>query len=1049
MKRGILCLRLAAWAAVGLCMLTGRGLVAQGPTPVPPLPAPINQTDDPILKPFVWRAIGPANMGGRIDDLAVVESNPSIIYAGFATGGIWKSTNNGTTWLPIFEKYPVSSIGDIALAPSNPDIIYVGTGEPNNRQSSSFGAGVYRSIDGGKSFEATGLNETQSIARIVVHPKDPNIAYVAALGHLFGPNQERGLYKTIDGGKTWTNTKFIDENTGFTDVAMNPSNPNVLIAASYQRRRTPWGFNGGGPGSGLWKTTDGAKTWTKLTGNGLPSNPIIGRIGLDISRSKPSTIYASIEVGPSGGTGAGVNDDGTLVPPGQRGAGGGGGRGQAPLPPDPTKSGVWRSDDGGRTWRFLSNQGDRWMYYSQVRIDPTNPEIAYQGGAPFFKTVDGGKNWNTVQGIAHSDHHALWIDPRNGNHLVSGNDGGLDVSYDQGATWEYVNTVPAGQFYAVSADMRKPYFVCGGLQDNGSWCGPSATRNLNLGILNSDWYRVGGGDGFYTQNDPSDWTILYAESQDGNTNRVELRTGSTSSIRPRGPGQGGRGASPGAAAAETPDPAAQGVFGFGGNPNINVVPTPAPGTNYRFYWNTPFVLSPHNPRTVSLGGDRLFRSYDRGETWMASPDLTKNIGRNDRPIMGVAGTAPMASKHDGAASYSNIVTVGESPLLPGIIWVGTNDGNLQISRDSGNTWKNVVDKVPDVPNETHVSRVEPSRHDGATCYVTFDGHRTDDHKPYVFKTTDFGETWSSIASNLPQGNINVIREDPKNKNLLYLGTEYAFYVSLDGGKAWKRFMNGLPTVRIDDILVHPRDNDLILGTHGRSIYIMDDITALQQLTETATASADAVVLDIRPAVAWVPDIQKAILAEGAKFFRGQNPAQGSAISYWLKGEPAADVRITITDATGREIRALNGTKNVGLNRVQWDLRATPPGRGRGQGGGGQGAAAPAAAAPTTPVEEGRGQPPGAAGSPPPPQGRAGLPAGAAPGAAAGLPAGAAQAAAAGPPVAVAQAGGGRGGRGGFPGPAVAPGTYLVKVTAGDKVLGQKTIVVEADTTFMQ
>jgi len=399
-KRGILCLRLAAWAGVGLCTLTGRGLVAQGPTPVPPLPPPINQSDDPILKPFVWRPIGPANMGGRIDDIAVVESNPSIIYVGFATGGIWKSTNNGTTWLPIFEKYPVSSIGDIAIAPSNPDIIYVGTGEPNNRQSSSFGAGVYKSIDGGKSFEAMGLNETQSIARIVVHPKDPNIAYVAALGHLFGPNQERGLYKTIDGGKTWTNTKFIDENTGFTDVAMNPSNPNVLIAASYQRRRTPWGFNGGGPGSGLWKTTDGAKTWTKLTGNGLPSSPIIGRIGLDIARSKPSTIYASIEVGPSGGTGAGVNDDGTLVPPGQRGAGGGGGRGQAPPPPDPTKSGVWRSDDGGKTWRFLSNQGDRWMYYSQVRIDPTNSEIAYQGGAPFFKTVDGGKNWNTVQGIA-------------------------------------------------------------------------------------------------------------------------------------------------------------------------------------------------------------------------------------------------------------------------------------------------------------------------------------------------------------------------------------------------------------------------------------------------------------------------------------------------------------------------------------------------------------------------------------------------------------------------------------------------------------------------
>jgi photosystem II stability/assembly factor-like uncharacterized protein len=1028
-KREILRVRALTWAGIGLCVIAGHALVAQGPTPVPPLPSPINQSDDPVLKPFVWRSIGPANMGGRVDDIAVVESDPSTIYIGFATGGIWKTTNNGTTWIPIFDTYPVSSIGDIAIAPSNPDIIYVGTGEPNNRQSSSFGAGVYKSVDGGKSFQEMGLKETQSIARIVVHPKDPNIAYVAVVGHLFGPNKERGLYKTTDGGKTWTNTKFIDEDTGFTDVVLDPSNPNVLYAASYRRRRTPWGFNGGGPTSGLWKTADAGKTWTRLT-NGLPNNPIIGRIGLDIARSKPSTIYASIEVGPSGGTGAGVNDDGTLVAPGQRGAGGGfgGGRGQAPPPPDPNKSGVWRSDDSGKTWHFLSNQGDRWMYYSQMRVDPTNPEIAYQGGAPFFKSTDGGKTWSTVQGMPHSDHHAIWIDPKDGKHLIVGNDGGIDVSYDRGDTWEYVNTVPVGQFYAVSADMRKPYYVCGGLQDNGSWCGPSATRSAN-GILNSDWFRVGGGDGFYTQNDQSDWTILYSESQDGATSRVDLRSGRSNSIRPRGPGQAGRGVAP-QAAGETPDPAAQAAaaqFGFGGNPNGNVVPTPAQGTNYRFYWNTPFVLSPHNPRTVYLGGDRLFRSYDRGETWMASPDLTKNIGRNDRPILEISGTAPMASKHDGAASYSNIVTIGESPAVPGIVWVGTNDGNLQVSRDGGNTWKNVVDKVTGVAKETHVSRVEPSHYDAGTCYATFDGHRTDDHKPYVFKTTDFGETWTSIASNLPAGNVNVIREDPKNKNLLYLGTEYAFYVSLNGGKEWKRFMNGLPTVRIDDILVHPRDSDLILGTHGRSIYIMDDISALQQMTDTATANADVVLFDIRPAISWVTDIQKSILVEGAKFFRGQNPAQGSAISYWLKSPATEDVRITISDVSGREVRALVGTKNGGLNRVQWDLRAAPAGgRGRGQGGAGQAAPAAEAGAPAA-------QPAGAA----QPQGGRGR----------GEAAGTAT------PAATPQAGGGGGGggrgRGNFQGPPVAAGTYLVKLMIGDKAIGQKTITIEPDTTFLQ
>ena len=1021
MNRGLL--RLLTWSGIGFCALAARGLIAQVPPPVPPLARPINQSDDPLLRPFLWRSIGPANMGGRIDDIAVVESDPSVIYVAYATGGLWKSTNNGTTWTPIFDQYPVSSIGDVAIAQSNPSIVYVGTGEPNNRQSSSFGAGMYKSTDAGKSFEYIGLKETQTIARVVVHPKNPDIVYVAVPGHVFGPNPERGLYKTIDGGKTWTNTKFIDNDTGFTDVVMDPSNPNVLIAASYQRRRTPWGFNGGGPGSGIWKTTDGGKSWTKLT-NGLPTNPIVGRIGLDIARSRPATIYASIEVGPSGGTGAGVNEDGTLAPPGQRGAGGGG-RGQAAPPPDPSKSGIWRSDDSGKTWRFLSNQGDRWMYYSQIRVDPTNPEIAYQGGAPFFKTVDGGKTWRQVQGLAHSDHHAIWINPKNGNHIAVGNDGGLDISYDQAETWEFVNTVAVGQFYAISADMRKPYVVCGGLQDNGSWCGPSATRSTN-GILNSDWYRVGGGDGFYTQNDPTDWRTVYSESQDGNTNRLDLRTGSTVSIRPRGPG--GRGGAAPAAAAETPEPPAQPAFGFGGNPNGNIVPMPPPGTNYRFYWNTPFILSPHNPRTVYLGGDRLFRSYDRGETWTASPDLTNNIGRNDRPILGVAGTAPMASKHDGAASYSNIVTIGESPMVPGVLWVGTNDGNVQVSRDGGSTWTNLAGKLPGVPKETHVSRVEPSHFAAGTCYLTLDGHRTDDHKPYVFKTTDYGETWTSIAANLPEGNVNVIREDPTNRNLLYLGTEYAFYISLNGGAEWKRFMNGLPTVRIDDILVHSRDHDLIVGTHGRSIYVMDDISALQQLPDPSSSS-DAVMFDIRPAVAWVSDIQKAITVGGAKVFRGQNPAAGSAISYWLKAESAGDIRISIADVTGREIRVLPGTKFAGLNRVQWDLRAA------GGGGGRRGQAAGA----TQPTAAPAGQPAAAPAGQPvaPPAGQAAAPAPAGEGRGQ-QPAQPAQGA---PPTG--------GGRGGFAGPAVSPGTYLVKITAGDKVIGQKTIVVEADTTFMQ
>ncbi|HWK12649.1 MAG TPA: hypothetical protein VNR64_21490, partial [Vicinamibacterales bacterium] len=879
---------------------------------------------------------------------------------------------------------------------------------------------------------------TQSIARIVVHPKDPNIVYVAAIGHLFGPNAERGLYKSTDGGKTWTNTKFIDNDTGFTDVVIDPANPNVLYAASYQRRRVPWGFNGGGPGSGIWKTTDAGKSWTKLTGNGLPTNPIIGRIGLDIARSHPQTIYASIEVGASGGTGAGVNDDGTLRTPEQeRAAGFGGGRGQVERKLDPNTSGIWRSDDGGKTWRFLSNEMNRPMYYSQIRVDPTNPEIAYQGGAPFYKTVDGGKNWKQVQGLAHSDHHAIWIDPRNHDHLLVGNDGGLDVTWDQTETWEYINTMNVGQFYKVSYDMRKPYYVCGGLQDNGSWCGPNMTRRPQ-GILNSDWYRVGGGDGFYTAQDPTDWTIMYSESQDGNTNRLDLKAGRSQSIRPRPPAPQGRGNQPPEGTENIP-PEVLAQFGFGpAAARGNVIPAPPQGTDFRFYWNTPFIISPHDPSTIYLGGDRLFKSIDRGNTWTMTKDLTRNIGRNDRPIMGVEGKAPMASKHDGAAAYSNIVTISESPVAKGVVWVGTNDGNLQVSRDGAATWTNVASKVPGVPDETHVSRVEASHFDAGTAYVTFDNHRRDDHKPYLFVTRDFGQTWQSLAGNLPQGNLNVITEDPVNRNLLFLGSEYALYISMDGGKSWKPFMTGLPTVRIDDLVIQPREHDLIAGTHGRSIWVVDDISPLEQMNDGIATSQDgAYLFDIRPATAWINDIQEQVEVGGQKNFRGENPPPGASINYWLKSA-AKDVKITISDMSGKEVRTLEGPKDAGVNRINWDLRATPQGRGRGGRGGGEPTQAPQ---PTPGAPAAAAQPPGATPPANPPaagqqeRGRENRPAqgaqargGAQPGA---------------QPPAAAGAGGGRG-RGGI-GPAMPPGPYLVTITVDGKVIGEKSVSIEADS----
>lgn len=1031
----------AGLVAAGLCAVGMRGMSAQGVQPPAPAATPVHKSDDPILKNFTWRSIGPANMGGRIDDIAVVETSPSTFYVGFATGGLWKTTNNGTTFAPLFDDQPVTSIGDIAIAPSDPNVVYVGSGEPNNRQSSSFGAGVFKSTDAGQTWTNVGLKETQSIARVVVHPKDPNTVYVAAIGHLFGPNPERGLYKTTDGGKSWRNTKFIDPDTGFTDLVMDPGHPNVLYAASYQRRRQPWGFNGGGATSGIWKTTDGAKSWTRLTGNGLPTNPIIGRIGLDLARSRPQTIYATIEVGPSGGTGANVNDDGTLVEPGQ-GRGGGGGRGTAPPPPDPTKSGIWRSDDAGKSWRFLSNSMDRPMYYSQIRVDPTDPEIAYQGGAPFFKTIDGGKTWRQVQGLAHSDHHAIWINPRDHNHLLVGNDGGLDISYDQAETWEFVSSLGAvGQFYKISADMRKPYVVCGGLQDNGSWCGPSGVRSSN-GILNSDWYRIGGGDGFYTASDWTDWRVVYAESQDGATQRTDLGRGTTVSIRPRGPsGRGGAALPPGA---EAVDPAILAQFGFGpGTANGNIVPTPPAGGSFRFYWNTPFQLSPHNPSTIYLGAERVFKSMDRGNTWVMSGDLTRNIGRNERPIMEVDGKAPMASKHDGAGAYSNVVTISESPVVPGVVWAGTNDGNVQVSRDGGMTWKNVIDKVQGVPKETHVSRVEASPFDPATAYATFDGHRTDDHKPYVFVTKDFGESWTSIAANLPMGNVNVITTDNRNRNLLFLGTEYAIFVSMDAGTSWKPFMQGMPTVRIDDLIIHPRERDLIAGTHGRSIWIVDDISALEEMNDTTT-QGDAYLFNVRPAVAWLNDIQKQITVGGQKHFRGQNPDPGTAISYWLKNN-ADSARISITDITGREVRAIDGPKTAGLNRWRWDMRSDPAtpqrsGGGAGTGGAGTGQAEqPAATAPA--MQPAATNPPatppagGAQGA-----GREDRPAtttAPAPGPGRGQ-----QAAATAAP---AQGGGGGRGRGGIAGPPLVPGIYLLKVTVNGKVIGTKTIVIEADS----
>jgi photosystem II stability/assembly factor-like uncharacterized protein len=1015
-----------------LCVMT---VVPAGQSTGGSAPPMINQSDDPVLGAFHFRSIGPASMGGRIDDIAVSESDPSIIYVGYAVGGVFRSTNNATSFEPVFQTYGTASIGDIAIHPTNPNIVYIGTGEPNNRQTASFGDGIYKTTDGGKTFTRLGLAETQTIARIVIDPKNPETVYVASPGHLFGPNPERGVYKTTDGGKTWQQIKFIDNDTGFTDIALDPANSSIIYAASYQRRRSGCCFNGGGPGSALWKSTDAGRTWTKLSEHGLPPGTF-GRIALDVSRSNPNVVYAQIEAGetgtpektpavqPGAATEATPPGAAAVTPPGTgragragraggagrageagqppaevpeaggrggpsfdwcnnggptkgylAGRGGGGGRaeqqppsGWTPPAIDPKKGGLLRSDNKGQSWTLVSNCDARPMYFSQLRVDPTNDKTIYVAGLPVAKSLDGGKTFATLDAAGgnespgHVDQHAIWIDPKNPKHVMIGNDGGLDISWDQGRTWDFVNTMASALAYVVTADMRHPYYVYVGLQDNGSWGGPSAVRGRG-GIMNSDWFGIGGGDGFYTAVDPSDFNRVITESQDGNTNRYDLTTGRGESIRPRAPaaqtgrageagraGETGRGEEAGRAGrageagqtappVQVGGPAAQ-AGGRGGPPNVL---NAHPGDQYRFNWNTPVVMSPHNPKIVWLGGNRLFKSYNQGDTWMASDDLTKQIDRNTVSLMGVPGNVTQLSKNDGVVSYGTIISISESPILPGVVWAGTDDGNLQVSQDGGVTFTEVGRNLPGLPpnHQYWISRIDASHFAADTAYVSVDGHRSDDLKPYVFVTHDFGKTFQSISGDLPSsGNVQVIREDPKNRNLLYVGTEFGLFASLDAGKTWKRFMTNYPTVRTDDILVHPRDNDLIVATHGRSVWIADDISPLQQMTPEVMAQ-DAFLFTMRPAIAYLNDQQHGQQVGGQKVFIGENAPRGTSIDYYLKSAASGDVKISIADATGKVVRTLDGTKHAGINRVLWNLAPNPPANPPAGGGGGRGGQPPA------------------------------------------------------------------------------------------------------------
>ena len=810
------------------------------------------QSVEDFVNQLEWRNIGPANMGGRINDFAVVEADPNIVFAATASAGVWRTTNNGVTWEPVFDEQPVSSIGDIAVAPSDPSIVWVGSGESNNRQSSSWGNGVYKSTDGGDSWTNVGLEDTLHIGRIVIHPTNPEVVYVAATGHLWGPNDARGLYKTTDGGQTWTNTLFIDRDTGMTDVAMDPVSPGTLYAASYQRRRTAFGFSGGGPGSGIYKTTNGGESWRRLT-DGLPDG-ITGRVGLDIYRSDPRIVYAVVQ-----------NANG----------------------------GMFRSDDRGESWTRMSDTNPRPMYYSQIRIDPLNDQRIWAAGARMVYSQDGGKTFvdDWVQTI-HGDFHALWINPADSNHMLAGSDGGVHYSYDRGRTWDFVNTMALGQFYEIGYDMETPYNIYGGLQDNGSWGGPVRTL-YRRGITNEDWFRVGGGDGFYTQVDPNDPTTVYVESQNGNVSRLDLETSERKSIRPEPEDESER---------------------------------------YRFDWNSPILISPHNSQTIYYGGNRLFKSTDRGDTWTTTDDLSKDQDRDEMPIMGVEVTDDTPSRHDGISTFGQIISISESPRREGVLYVGTDDGNVQVSQDGGTSWQEVAGLIPDLPEGTYVSRVQASYHADTRVYATMDGHRSDDYSVYVYVSEDSGDSWRSLASNIPDGHtMNVIREHPRNENLLVLGGEFGAYITINRGEEWHQIKGAVPTVPVDDIAIHSRDNDLILGTHGRSIWVLDDMTPLEKLSEGVLAS-DLHLFDVRDAVGYRINNHKG--NTGHKMFIAPNPPEGALIHYFLNDEVDGEdaVEVTIQDGAGEVIRTFDGPGSVGLNRVNWDLRHEPPVPLTGQGG---------------------------------------------------------------------------------------------------------------------
>ena len=925
-----------------------------------------------------FRSIGPVTMSGRIADLAVYEAKPSIYYVGTAHGGVWKTVSNGTMFTPLLQDQGLLSIGDVAVSQANPDLVWVGTGEANNRQSTSWGDGIYKSSDGGKTFANMGLRDSKHIARIIIDPTNNDVVIVAAQGPLFGPGGERGVYKTMNGGQSWTQVLKVDDETGATDLAMSATDPKTLYAATYQRRRVACCMNGGGPGSGIWKSIDLGDHWTRLTGNGWPEGSL-GRIGIDAYRKNGNIVYANVEGPGGGGRGAGG-----------RGAAGAadttGGRGAAPAPVATT--GVYRSDDGGQSWRKVSGTNPRPMYFSQMRIDPNNADRIYMGGVGLHMSSDAGATFqqDAAESI-HDDIHAIWIDPSNSDHLVIGGDGGLATSYDMARTWLALLNLPVGLFYHVGYDLETPYNVCGGMQDNYDWCGPSASRH-SAGIYNFAWFQIQGGDGFVAIPDRRDSRIVYTESQDGNITRKNKITGESKGIRP--------------SAANTA--------------------ALAPGEVLRFHWDTPLIISPNDAGVLLVGTNRVMKSTDRGDSWVPiSPDVTNNVNRDTVVTMGLKGSDVRIARDDGIGSYSTIVALAESPKLPGVYYTGTDDGVVSVARDGGKTWSNITSHIPGFPVGSFVSEVVPSKFDAATVYVTVDNHRLNDYATHMWVSNDYGATFRSLNANLSGEVVKTMTEDQRNADVLYIGTETGIFLSLDRGASWRRLKANLPTVRVDEITLHPRDNAMLVATHGRAIWILDHLEPIQEYTANAVATADAKLFSVPTALEWKSKDDQNDEFWGHQYWVGENPPTDALIQIYLK-KPISDLKLRVTDGLGKQIRDLTVPANrnqAGIQTICWDLRLDPTGAAGAAGGGGGGGRAGRGGA------AGGNLPPGA----PTPQPVAGY-----------LPMN---------PCGGAGGGGGGGGFGGGggatgAGPHVMPGTYMVALVADGKTVDSKPMKVVFD-----